>query len=50
MLCGPCGAELAIRAYLGVSACPDCGTRFNPGCADHYDRYFETAVEAAGDG
>jgi uncharacterized CHY-type Zn-finger protein len=50
VLCGACGAELAIQAYLGVTACPACETRFNPGCADHHDRYFETTVEAAGGG
>jgi uncharacterized CHY-type Zn-finger protein len=49
VLCGACGAELAIQEYLGVTACPACETRFNPGCADHYDRYFEATVEAAED-
>lgn len=42
VLCGACGAELAVQEYLGVDACPECETRFNPACADHYDRYFET--------
>jgi uncharacterized CHY-type Zn-finger protein len=21
--------------------CPECGVGFNPGCADHYERYFD---------
>jgi len=41
VLCGRCGTELAIEAYLRADhACPDCGAAFNPGCAAHYDRYF----------
>lgn len=43
VLCGACGTELRIDAYLGETACPDCGAGFNPGCRTHYDRYF--AVE-----
>ena len=42
VLCGCCGAELAVREYVGVDSCPDCGARFNPACADHYHLYFET--------
>jgi uncharacterized CHY-type Zn-finger protein len=42
VLCGSCGGVLTARAYLdGAFACPDCDAAFNPGCADHYDRYFE---------
>lgn len=42
VLCGVCGAELTIAGYLNSgSQCPDCGSEFNPGCADHYDFYFE---------
>ena len=42
VLCGRCGAELAVETYLDSAfRCPDCGGAFNPGCADHYDRYFE---------
>jgi len=41
VLCGACGAELAVQEYVGVDGCPECGTRFNPACADHYHRYFE---------
>jgi uncharacterized CHY-type Zn-finger protein len=46
VLCGACGAELAVQEYLGVDACPECSTRFNPGCADHYHLYFEGAEDA----
>ena len=45
-LCGVCGAELTVDRYVAVDACPDCGAAFNPGCADHYDRYFEPAAAA----
>jgi uncharacterized CHY-type Zn-finger protein len=48
VLCGDCGSALAIREYLGVTACPNCETRFNPGCVDHYDHYFEMPA-ASGD-
>lgn len=41
VLCGAYGSELAIQEYVGVDACPECGVRFNPGCADHYHLYFE---------
>ncbi|GAA0247727.1 CHY zinc finger protein [Haladaptatus pallidirubidus] len=42
VLCGACGSELTIAEYLGCeSQCPDCGTAFNPGCANHYHLYFE---------
>lgn len=40
VLCGACGAELAVQEYLGVVACPACATAFNPACADHYHLYF----------
>lgn len=41
VLCGVCGAELTAREFVeGEHRCPDCGVAFNPGCADHYDRYF----------
>ena len=43
VLCGRCGAALSVRTFVeGDHACPDCGAAFNPGCANHYDRYFET--------
>jgi len=42
VLCGVCGTALAVRAYLDADhTCPACGAAFNPGCATHYDRYFE---------
>lgn len=41
VLCGVCGRELAVEAYLtGDSRCPDCGAGFNPGCRTHRHRYF----------
>ncbi|WP_135829652.1 CHY zinc finger protein [Halorussus halobius] len=43
VLCGACGAELTPREFVGEGddhECPDCGAAFNPGCADHYERYF----------
>jgi len=41
VLCGVCGSLLAVRAYLDAGrACPACGAAFNPGCVNHYDRYF----------
>jgi uncharacterized CHY-type Zn-finger protein len=41
VLCGGCRTALSIRAYLDCAdACPACGAAFNPGCRDHYDRYF----------
>ncbi|ODR80497.1 hypothetical protein BG842_13480 [Haladaptatus sp. W1] len=42
VLCGVCGAELTITAYLDCgSRCPDCDAEFNPGCANHYALYFD---------
>lgn len=45
VLCGRCGITHAIGAYLALDpetpACPACGAAFNPGCADHHDRYVE---------
>lgn len=40
VLCGVCGRTLAIRDYLGVPACPHCGSAFNAGCRKHYGIYF----------
>jgi uncharacterized CHY-type Zn-finger protein len=45
VLCGACGTELAAQEYMGVDACPDCGTDFNPACANHYHLYFEGVEE-----
>lgn len=42
VLCGACGETTPIETYLeSPLACPNCSTAFNPGCRDHYDRYFE---------
>jgi uncharacterized CHY-type Zn-finger protein len=42
VLCGVCGVEYSVAAYLDADhECPACGAAFNPGCADHHDRYFE---------
>jgi uncharacterized CHY-type Zn-finger protein len=42
ILCGHCGYQLAIRKYFDCGfKCPECDAAFNPGCALHYDLYFE---------
>ena len=42
VLCGACGAELAIREYFGCeNQCPSCKAHFNPGCRSHYHLYFD---------
>lgn len=42
VLCGACGTELSIRAYLECgNVCPACGAGFNPGCKLHHHFYFE---------
>ena len=42
VLCGVCGAEFRAREFVaGSHSCPECGVEFNPGCADHYELYFE---------
>ncbi|MFJ3491214.1 CHY zinc finger protein [Leifsonia aquatica] len=41
VLCGVCGEELTIDAYLGVDGCPGCGAAFNPGCKLHRHLYFD---------
>ena len=43
ILCGACGAELSVRAYLACeSRCPSCAAPFNPGCHKHRHLYFAT--------
>jgi uncharacterized CHY-type Zn-finger protein len=43
ILCGVCGTELSVHAYLGCdSRCPHCRERFNPGCHKHRHLYFAT--------
>lgn len=42
VLCGSCRRELSIDEYLSCeSKCPGCASGFNPGCAKHYELYFE---------
>ena len=42
VLCGVCQTTMTVLAYLASGhACPACGAAFNPGCAAHYDLYFE---------
>jgi len=42
ILCGACGLQLSINEYFACSfTCPSCASQFNPGCADHYELYFE---------
>lgn len=42
VLCGVCGSELTAREFVeGEHSCPECGAEFNPGCANHYELYFE---------
>ncbi|MGQ0541717.1 MAG: CHY zinc finger protein [Blastocatellia bacterium] len=42
ILCGACGSQLTITEYLDCnSRCPNCAGEFNPGCAKHYNLYFE---------
>ena len=44
VLCGGCSRRLTIRQYLDCdSMCPLCGRQFNPGCARHYDLYFDVS-------
>lgn len=43
VLCGVCRTALSVMAYLDAGhVCPACGAPFNPGCAAHHNRYFET--------
>lgn len=45
VLCGRCGHRLSIAEYLEcASVCPKCRSGFNPGCARHYDLYFESIL------
>lgn len=42
VLCGICKNILEIGEYLSCNfACLSCGSQFNPGCASHYDLYFD---------
>lgn len=42
VLCGACGAQLTITAYLGATECPRCGSQFNERCRLHTHLYFQT--------
>jgi len=43
VLCGACGHEMTIAAYLRCnSQCPQCSAPFNPRCSSHYHFYFES--------
>jgi uncharacterized CHY-type Zn-finger protein len=43
ILCGACGTELSVRAYLACeNQCPACRAAFNPGCHKHRHLYFAT--------
>ena len=45
VLCGVCGRRLRLDAYVGGDdACPACDAAFNPGCRNHYHRYFEESA------
>ncbi|KAH7014341.1 zinc finger CHY domain-containing protein [Microdochium trichocladiopsis] len=47
VLCGKCRTELTIAQYLACeSTCPHCRAAFNPGCARHYDLYFEKQTDS----
>lgn len=42
VLCGRCRRQMTADEYLGCgNVCPGCGAGFNPGCARHYNLYFE---------
>lgn len=42
VLCGSCRHEMTAEEYLACgNVCPLCAAAFNPGCALHYDLYFE---------
>lgn len=42
VLCGKCRNELLFKQYSEHGgACLFCRSRFNPGCALHYDIYFD---------
>jgi uncharacterized CHY-type Zn-finger protein len=46
VLCGNCGCRMTISEYMSADfVCPKCSSAFNPGCANHYHMYFETAPE-----
>lgn len=41
VLCGACGTEISIHAYInGGASCSNCEAPFNPGCERHHHLYF----------
>ncbi|MGC2163432.1 MAG: CHY zinc finger protein, partial [Silvibacterium sp.] len=45
VLCGACGCELSIAEYMASGhRCLHCDAPFNPGCRNHYQFYFTSAV------
>jgi len=46
ILCGSCGAELTINAYMQCGHhCPICTAEFNHACRNHHHYYFEGAAK-----
>jgi uncharacterized CHY-type Zn-finger protein len=42
VLCGNCKQELTVNEYVqSDNQCPFCKASFNPGCANHYELYFD---------
>ena len=35
VMCGACGKYSSYIEYKTITACPDCGLSFNPGCSKH---------------
>ncbi len=43
ILCGVCKQEISILQYLNCNnLCPNCKSKFNSKCTNHYELYFET--------
>lgn len=40
VICGVCHKEMSIASYEEASACPRCGSAFNPACHKHKEIYF----------
>lgn len=44
VLCGNCNTSMTFAEYQSNKEplrCPYCMSKFNPGCSNHYDLYFE---------
>ena len=49
VLCGQCKHVLSIEEYMeSGSACTQCGSKFNPGCREHWRFYFDLDLEESG--